>query len=341
MKRFLVTAAMLSALMWIGCGGDDDEKPPPDNTIVVTADTMTAPAIPLVYNDAAWNSVAATTIPLSTGSNLPVSPMKTPLGPSKALSAPDSVAIQAIKKGGRLYLRFQWDDGDLSMKRDVWRLETIDGLNFAHDSTDVNGEDQLWILFDGAPDGWDAWSWRVLTTAPANLAEDGAIAGGDTIWDAGSNRVSSPNPQLSLYDPKHPRFIHTDRWLFTGDVLNASDRMDLTVGNNYVAFLQGANNWTVGQNVPGWYFNNEVDWDAVNLSHDDSRWDVRAAYSYDVEAGYTLVLSRDLAGEDDDLDMSEQSRVTVRIGILDGYKSLDPGDTRRKFSGNFYLELPQ
>jgi hypothetical protein len=141
--------------------------------------------------------------------------------------------------------------------------------------------------------------------------------------------------------------------LFTGDVLNASDRMDLTTAGNYNSFILGWQNWDdgngtdQGQTVPGWYFYDEVDWEAVNQDPSDSRWDVQAVYSYAAGEGYTLVMSRSLSGEQglddpDDLDMSELTRVRARIGILDGHKLITTGgSSQQKFSVDFYLDLPQ
>ncbi|MCK4373437.1 MAG: hypothetical protein KAW61_09820, partial [candidate division Zixibacteria bacterium] len=183
MKKLIVAAMALSTMFFVGCGGDDDDNGNGDTTITVTADTTAAPASPLVYNDAVWTSVASTSIPISTSGSLPVSPGKSPMGPSKALAAPSSVDLQAIKKDGRLYLRFQWNDYSLSMQRDNWKMLHLDDFNFFHNDG-LNGEDQLWVSFEGAPSGgWDTWNWRVLTTGQVNRAEDGTVIDGDTTWD--------------------------------------------------------------------------------------------------------------------------------------------------------------
>ncbi len=338
MKKLIVAAMALSTLFFVGCGGDDDDGPPPDTTITVTADTMTAPATPLVYDDTVWTSVATTSIPISTSGSLPVSPGKSPLGPSKALAAPSSVDLQAIKKGGRLYLRFQWDDATLSMQRDNWRMIDSANFNFAHDT--LYGEDQLWVSFEGTPSGgWDTWNWRVLTTGQLNLAEDGSVSSGDTTWDDGANRAAFLNPIRNVMDSVRPRYVHIDEWQFTGDILLKSQRLDLDTAYNQV--LASRHNWNLEQTVPGWYINDDdIDWDA------ESRWEIQAVYNYDPGTGnpgrYTLVLARDLSGSTDDLDMSEVSRVKTRIGIFDDFDNLEEtgGSSQRAFSADFWLVLP-
>ncbi|MCK4461343.1 MAG: hypothetical protein KAW46_06035 [candidate division Zixibacteria bacterium] len=332
MKKLIVAAMALSTMFFVGCGGDDDDNGNGDTTITVTADTTAAPASPLVYNDAVWTSVASTSIPISTSGSLPVSPGKSPLGPSKALAAPSSVDLQAIKKDGRMYLRFQWNDYSLSMQRDNWAISDLDNYNFALDTS--YGEDQLWISFEGLPSGgWDTWNWRVLTTGQVNRAEDGTVIDGDTTWDEGTNPSAYPN---SDNDPYRPVKIHGDEWQFTGDVLLQSETVAVMEG------YAGRNNWTKGQTVPGWYINDLNDWDSDN----SSRWDVQAVYNYDPGIGgpgrYTVVLARDLSGGAEDLDMSETGRVKARIGIFDDYDYLESvgGDTKRKFSGDFWLALP-
>jgi hypothetical protein len=332
MKKLIAAAMALSTLFFVGCG-DDDDGPPPPPPLTVTADTTAAPASPLVYDDAVWNTVASTSIPISTSGSLPVSPGKSPLGPSKALAVPASVDLQAIKKDGRLYLRFQWNDNTLSMQRDNWAFSLVPGFNF--NPQDQNGEDQLWVSFDGLPSGgWDTWNWRVLTTGQVNRAEDGTVLDGDTTWDDGVNPSAYPNRDN---DPSRPVKIHTTQWDFMGDVLLQSETIPSGQG------IGGEDNWTEDQTVPGWYINDLNDWDSDN----SSRWEVPAVYNYDPGIGnpgrYTLVLARDLAtGDDEDLDMADLGRVKTRIGIFDDFDNLEEtgGSSQRAFSGDFWLVLP-
>lgn len=332
MKKFLVSAIALSTMLWIGCGGDDEDDPlPVDNTVTVTADTTAAPATPLVYNDAVWNNVTATSITLGTGNPLPVSPVKTPLGPDKSLNAPSSVDFQAIKKDGRLYLRFQWTDPTLSMQRRVWKFKDTDAFNF-EPQTHLY-EDQLYVLFEDSTNGWDMWNWRVLTTGQMGFAEDGTISSGDTTWDAGLNRVASTNEPRGGVDDTRPKYVHQDEHLFTGDVLLKSERLVVTQD-----VMNRNDNWTPDQTVPGWIINDDVDWGNIT----ESRWDVRAVHNYDPNTDqYTLVMARDLNAHEDDLDMLELTRVRTRIGILDDYLELGGGgSSQRKFSVDFWLDLP-
>jgi hypothetical protein len=334
-KKFIVSAIALSTLLWVGCGDDDDDDPPPvDNTVTVTANTTTAPATPLVYNDAVWNNVTATSITLSTGNALPVSPVKTPMGPDKSLSAPSTVDLQAIKKGGRLYLRFQWEDATLSMQREAWEFMETEDFNFQR-QTHLH-EDQLYVLFEDTSTGWDMWNWRVLTTGQMGFAEDGTIISGDTTWDAGLNRTASTNEPRGGANDTRPKYVHQDEHLFTGDVLLKSEQLVVTQD-----VIDGNDNWTPDQTVPGWIINDDVDW--ANIT--ESRWDVQAVYNYDHGIGnpglYTLVMVRDLTAHEDDLDMSELTRVKTRVGILDDFLELGGGgSSQRKFSVNFWLALP-
>ncbi len=327
MKKFLVTVIALSALFWMGCGGDDDSGGNNDNTVTVTADTMTAPAIPLVYDDPVWDNVAATSITLSTAAPLPAPPVKSPFGPDKSLAAPSSVDVQAIKKDGRLYLRFQWTDSDMSMKREQWVLFDIDNFNFTH-RTDL-GEDQVVIMFEGDADcGWDLWNWRLLTTGYQNRAEDGTILNSDITWDNGPNRVASEN---STNDPLRPLWFPSSEWEFIGDIMLKSERV------SFNTVYPNRNNWTVGQTVPGWYINDDVDWS----TNTESRWEITTAHHYDEATNqYTLVMSRTLAGQDDDLDLSVPDRVKAKVGVLDDHTDFDPGSSERAFSADFWLDLP-
>ena len=332
MKKLIVSAVALSALFWVGCGDDDDDPPPVETTVTVTADTMTAPATPLVYNDDVWDDVTATSITLSTATALPVAPLRTPLGPNKALAAPSTVDVQAIKKGGRLYLRFQWTDSDLSMQRDNWLLYDVANFNFA---PQIHlGEDQVVALFEGdSISGWDMWNWRVLTTGSQNKAEDGSMLDGATIWDAGANHVAYKNATPG--DNSSPQRFPNIQWEFTGDLLYKSD----TVTRSQALPLRY--NWDLNQTVPGWYIDDEMNWAAIT----ESRWDIEAVYNYAVGIGvpnlYTLVMARDLTAHEDDVDMSELTRIKTRVGILDNYYlDLGDGSSQRAFSEDFWLNLP-
>ena len=217
MKKIIVAAMALSTLFFVGCGGDDDDNGNGDTTITVTADTTAAPATPLVYNDPVWNSVQATTIGIAGGTPLPVGPTKSPMGPDKALAVPASVDLQAIKKGGRLYLRFQWVDSELSMQRDNWKLNDIDGFNFSTRIGDID-EDQIFVMFEGAPDGgWDTWNWRVLTTGQVNLAE-GMTYDSETLDPDDGGKVTALLNKTGP-DDSRPVYIHEDKSDFIGAVL--------------------------------------------------------------------------------------------------------------------------
>ena len=335
MKKLIVAAMALSTLFFVGCGGDDDDNgPPPDTTITVTADTTAAPATPLVYNDPVWNSVQATTISIAGGTPLPVGPTKSPMGPSKALVVPASVNLQAIKRGGRLYLRFQWDDSDYSMQRDNWLLDEIENFNFSPRYGYIH-EDQIFVMFEGAPGGgWDTWNWRVLTTGQVNLAE-GMTYDSDTLDSDDGGKVTALLNKVGT-DNRRPIYIHEDKAGFTGDVLYLQETIPAHEG-------VGAPGWTTEHTVPGWVIDSTIHQQLAVTP--ESRWDIEAVHVYDVGIGtpnrYTLVLARDLQGfPNDDLDMTEESRLKTRIGVFDDQMDITQTGTGRAFSADFWLALP-
>ncbi len=332
MKKLFVSAIALSALLWIGCGDDDDNGDDGDNLITVTASTLIAPAMPLVCNDTAWDDVTATSISLKTGNPLPVGPVKTPLGPDKSLAVPPSVDLQAIKKDGRLYLRFQWADNSRSIHRDNWELNNTETFRFTW-YENSRGEDEAIAMFDGAPGGgWDTWNWRLLTTGTYNFAEDYTYRNDSLIVDAGLNPMAYQNLPMNFQDPTKPHWVDMTEWEFTGDILWKSNLKD---NDHWVQ--ANASRWTLGQTVPGWYIVDDVDWENIS----ESRWDVRTSHYWD-EAGeqWTVVMSRTLLGSSDDVNMTDLTRIKTRIGILDNYTDFNPGSSQRAFSGDFWLALP-
>jgi hypothetical protein len=63
-------------------------------------------------------------------------------------------------------------------------------------------------------------------------------------------------------------------------------------------------------------------------------------YNYAVGIGYTLVMARDLTAHEDDIDMSELTRIKTRVGILDDETVFSTGNSKCKFSEDFWLNLP-
>ena len=105
----------------------------------------------------------------------------------------------------------------------------------------------------------------------------------------------------------------------------------------------GAPGWTTEHTVPGWVIDSTIHQQLAITP--ESRWDIEAAYAYDVGIGipnrYTLVLARDLQSfPDDDLDMTEESRLKTRIGVFDDQMDITETGTRRAFSADFWLALP-
>lgn len=333
MKKLIVSTLALSTLLWIGCGGDDDDGGGGgDNTITVTADTMIAPAMPLVYNDAAWDDVTATSISLSGGAPLPVGSVKSPLGPDKSLSAPSSVDLQAIKKNDTLFLRFQWNDAMQSLQRDNWELNDSVAFTFTP-YEDSRGEDQAFAMFEGAPGGgWDTWNWRLLTTGTQNFAEDLTFRNDSLVADSGLNVTAVRNGAKSLNEQDKPFWVHELEWEFTGDIMFKSELKE-----NDIWVHANSRRWPRLQTVPGWYIVDDVNWENIS----ESRWDVRTSHNYDDQAGlWTVVMSRSLTGSSDDVNMTNLDRIKTRIGILDNWTKIATGSSQRAFSVDFWLALP-
>lgn len=327
MRKLLPWLLIISMCFWAGCSSDDDNGTngnggDPVLTRVPVNSSVPAPDMSSV-NHSSWTSATAVA--------LPVSLANAPAFAALPLAFTDSVWVQAIKASGRLYMRLQWDDEDVSLKRDNWALSNISGFNWTHNSN-VYFEDQTLIMFDMGNDStWDVWNWRALTTGQSKAAE------GMTYTEADSSlTVDTDNGQYTLawanYNPgdnARPRWIHEDTSDWTGDVLFIYDTLPASRGI-------GDPTWEIEQTVPGWAI---VDSVLPAGMKSQSRWDIEAVYAHDSAAGrYTLVLARDLTGAADDLDISSLAEVRTRIGILDDFGLTDQG-SNKVFTEDFLLDF--
>ncbi|MFH1687398.1 MAG: hypothetical protein ABIE70_07740 [bacterium] len=321
MKQLFLAVSVL-ALLLVGCGSDDKGTDNGDPVLpsVTASTTATAPAMTSV-NEATWAGVTETALKIS-ASIVP------PTASAKVSTLTDSIHVKAIKTGGRLYLRLQWSDDSLHMDRDVWQMVDPDNFNFTHLNVGESSykEDQLYVLFEDQTNAtWDTWNWRVLTTAQKSAAEDMSYDGSTLVEDQGSSPAAFENQP----EGSRPSRVHVREHEFTGQVMS----YDSTVSSSQA--LPGRLNWTVGQTVPGWFLA------SYELPREESRWDVDAIYEYDAAGDkYTVVLARDLAGQSDDLDMSQMARVKVKLAVLDNVKNLLSGSARRGLTEDFWLVLP-
>ena len=323
MKKLILLLMLGIPLLLISCGSDETSVVnPPAVSSTISADTSaSAPTLSSV-NEATWNSVTATIIDLNSG------------GFTKEVSGKaavaDQIAVQAIKKGGKLFLRLNWSDPDNSLNREPIVCNDTLGLSFTiYDSVSYGrpfAEDQLFIMFEGAPGGgWDVWNWRSLTTGKAFLAEGKRYNNGVFTKDAGSQLPALSNANAPL---NRPSYIPNDITSFSGYVLYSSDAIP----------FQTVSGWTAQKSIPGYRIDTSVISNLENFPQ--SHWDIKTVDNYS-GSSYTVVLARDLnTGYADDLDMSSLSSVNLRITVLENQISFIPtGSSNQHSSGVIKLEL--
>lgn len=332
MKKFLAFLFLSSLLLLAGCGGDDEVVDPPNPTPTLTANKTAASPSITNPNDAVWGSVSSIKFDLS-GTNAPK------LGVSKATAVADTVSVQAIVSNDSLFMRFVWDDESNSVWRDYFEITTLGPpiLFSQNNSIDMDyNEDQLFVMFDGSPNGgWDVWNWRALTTGAAGFAEGFQLLNNSLTRDNGQVTASSSNP--SPFGTQ-PSFVHEDTAEYNGHVLALSNianfTTDTTSYGNYINLSQG---WIVGQRIPGWL----IDDNAKNRAENErlSRLDTRAVDSYS-NGTYTLVLVRKLnTGYDDDKALVEGTTVTLKIAVLNNQNEFTTGSSNRAFTRDINLVL--
>ena len=327
MKQVNLIFALLIAVIWIGCGGGSTGPNGDDPPIVTRVVANTSVAEPTLSSpdESMWSSVTATTVNLDRSG-----PIAKPL--PKAALVPASVSVKAIVKNSKLYMRFEWTDDSLHIWRDHWTLINNSSFNFTRN--DIFNEDNFFAMFTKPGQDWyDTWNWRVLTTAPAGLAEGYTFSSGTLTRDAGSQILSIQN--INPFDPNRPKWIHQDKSQFTGPILYKSQTFEPQDIGDFGA------GWIPQMKVAGWIIDLSV---LENLQQNpQSRWDITTASSYDADSDvYKLVMSRALnSGFDDDMNMAGEDSVQVRLGVLDDRDELSQyNSSQQGFSNSFWLILP-
>lgn len=314
------------AFLLAGCGGSDSTPTGGGGgtTIsTITANTTVSAPTMSSAHETVWNNVNGTILDLEPGGLSKANVQKSAVA--------TQIAVQAINKGGKLFLRFSWADADNSLNREPYVATDPSGYTFTHYDGATYGrpyaEDQLFVMFEGAPGGgYDTWNWRSLTTGKCSLAEGLTYNNGTFTADAGGqipaiNNTGYPNAN-------YPKYIHTDSPNFTGEVLYIGDAIPFEIRSG----------WGVGQTIPGYVIDTSV---LTNLSNfPQSHWDIQAVDNFG-GSSYTLVLARNLnTGYSDDLDMSSKDTLKVRITVLENEISFNPnGGSNQRSTATFNLVL--
>ncbi|MBD3332186.1 hypothetical protein GF356_05005 [candidate division GN15 bacterium] len=302
-------------------GGDGPTGPGEAQQEIQAYVTTSSPATDNV-DDPLWDSVAVDTVPLRRSGAIIAS----------IAALPQEFELQAIRTSDKLFLRCRWADPQINVKISPWRVITGDGTaTLIRDESEFDfGEDQLLVMFDGAPDGgWDAWRWMAYRTGTVGLAEGLTYRDGSFIKDGGGSHVYHDNPLNS----GRPLYLSEEGADFTGDTLYLSEATTDWSGHT-------TSGWSLGQTIPGYVIDSST---ARQMKSDpESRWDIQAAWDYS-NGHHTVVLSRELntgffAAQD--LDMAGLDSVSVRIGMLDDLPDLIPNNSSQQaFTKELILKL--
>ncbi len=371
MKKLIPICAVSLLGLWIGCGDDDEPNGPdgpPELVRVYANTTVDAPTLDNA-DEAVWASVDSFRVNVDMG-NVPK------LGPPQAADYPPNIYVQAINKAGNLYLRLQWTDTSFDAYPDHFWVEQINTIQvppvirFAQKSHYLTNEDQIFVMFDGLPDGgYDVWKWSVLTTGGCGLGKGysykeiiiDAIVDTILIADAlgqPGDSATVENPPATVGDPPAeldwPTYGPKDTSDFDGYVLYfdsvvhwLNDTLDTIVDtfpdpdDTLPVFFYNTSGWKLGQKVPGWLINSGF------ASLDDnirgSRWDIKAVSVHDDDVGqYRVVLCRKLYttfSAEEDIDLSAMDSVKVKIGVYDNQDDFNEAGNKRAFSDEFWIIL--
>ncbi|MFH1372446.1 MAG: ethylbenzene dehydrogenase-related protein [bacterium] len=330
MKRLLSILLILPLVLWTGCGDDNGTNGDDDDKIIrLVANTSVGSPDITIVDDPVWDSVATTTIAVSTT----VAPK---VRPPLALGVANSISLKAIKKNDSLFIQAVWSDDSLHLVKDAFAVffDEGGGLQFTHQK-DAYFEDQLMLMFTLPGSTWyDVWNWRSLQTAQGFLAEGAnyypAEIDDSLYWviDDGNSKVYWVNQPIG--ESTTPTYLHKDGSGFHGQVMNNLDRMTYR-------YLSG---WEDGQIIPGWSIDTSVA--GIVATAPESRWDVTSAYAYDSDVDqFTVVLTRKLnTGSNDDLDLSTVGSVSMKVGVFNNQSALLLGGSQRGFTKEFLLVLP-
>ncbi|MFH2036813.1 MAG: ethylbenzene dehydrogenase-related protein [Candidatus Zixiibacteriota bacterium] len=345
-KLFMVSIFSL-LLIFAGCsedsgsGNDPDPVTPPARLVV---DTLASPAFSGV-DEAVWSTLAdsATAYIEIGGSAL--------YGRNSTLGT-DTVVIQAIVKGGMIYIRAKWHDGT---QNDMGGYIEFRNSNWSRET--YHGDDKFMIIFGKAQstqkadcaamchvtyhkadvDTVDFWSWSSTKTAPGKMSDDGYW---NSVYDSYDNESSVVNKYVWRRNwnagNAYPYWMPaTNPTTFTGEVLYLTEVQD------FDAFLS----WPDQDSLPGY----AIDTSIFNLSPAGNQWDVKALSEYEVSGvstllnTWTVVFKRPLnTGYATDIDLSTLDSIQIAIAATtNDFTGMFTGATIVPHSGSkpFWLIL--
>ncbi|MEA2031724.1 MAG: hypothetical protein U9N55_09065 [candidate division Zixibacteria bacterium] len=329
MRKFMPFIVLLSVGLYLGCGGDDGGDNGTNHNDTTPRLTVNTTVTDYLLDDAlasAWDSVDSITVDVSCGNP----PAK--LIPSTAQAITSNVMVKAVNRSDSLYLWLRWTDATFSVWPSAYTItDTTPSLTISS-SPESGQEDQMYVMFDGAPDGgWDVWNWRVLTTGAGGLAE-GMTWNNDTlITDANG---TGANLKVE-FENSNCNYCHKDTCEFNGYVL----LMDDAIKNGDPVWWKSTHGWEIGQKIPGFRIDTSLTAPYRNDEIRGSRWDTRAVSDYDsTVTEYTLVLCRKMnTGFTEDIDFTSVDSVKVQLGVLDEQHLFTTGSNYRGFSEEFWI----
>jgi hypothetical protein len=326
MWRYSHLLVVVSVLFAVACSSGDNggTTGPVDTRQRVQAYVTTSvPATDDPF-DQLWDSVDVDTVPLRRSGSII----------NSIAALPTHCEVQVIRTGEKLFIRCGWSDPELHLQVKPWRVTATDGRpRFRRDSLAYDfGEDQLLIMFDGAPlGGWDTWRWMAYRTGTVGLAEGLTYRNGSFTVDAHTAAIYRDN---FVTEDSLPKYVSINGPAFVGDTLYLAETSE-----DPGSFVSG---WTFNQLVPGYVIDSAAARQVK--ANPQSRWDILAAWDYDAAEGYhTVVLSRKLNtgfAPGEDLNMAGLDSVAVRIGMLDDLPDLLPNNSSQQaFTSELVLKL--
>ena len=353
MKKLIPISVVLLLGLWIGCGDDESINGPEEPTAVrvIANTTVSAPTLSSA-DEQVWAGVDSFRVEVAKDN----SPK---LRPPEAAAIPPDIYVQAIKKADNLYLRLQWSDSTFNAYPDhYFCTKAISPIEFSHEPLPPAYEDQIFVMFDRAPEeGYDVWNWRVLTTGAGGFGRgytySDDILVEDAVGTASDSTVADSNPP---YNP-WPTYAHKDTSdfdyyiLYTTDTLKYTDTLYInvdtviygdppdTIFDTTAITFPLTTGWELNQKVPGWLIDSSFA--SLPDSARGSRWDIKAVSVYDdVALEYRVVLCRKLNTTfTDDIDLSAMDSVKVKTGIYDNQEEFGQPSNRRCFIDDFWIIL--
>lgn len=368
MKKLLPLSLLLTLVLWIGCG-DDEEDGGPGPTIEkpVRVIAATKPdSLPFTVSDTEWNSVESFAVEVRTSGIALPKP-----GRTGGLFTVDSVHTQVITTPDYLYLRLKWNDTSHSVWKEYFVVDTIAPFpQFRHEPLLSADEDQMFVMFEGAPGGgWDAWNWRAVTTGAAGFGEGftyySVVSPADSLvpdapGSAGLDNMGIKNPAILGREPSYASVDTSefnqnavnDQWIlcFDDSAITRLTAIDSTMDTLSsppdtlwdIKYWPTTSGWTIGQRIPGWLIHCDEKNQENPESRQGSRWDIRAEAVHDPVTGdYTLVMKRKLnTTYPEDINFKNKANDSVKTRFIVGNNSADPynsSTTNRAISKDFWI----